>query len=144
MMLKRIKEDQPLFNQNIQSKPLTASDFAKLKPLEFEKSAVRAIGGVTNHAQIGDGGIDGRLAFDSSPIQVKKFDKPIGDTDQFRAFCLPLKQHRRGVYGYTPKAKERASGWRRENLDIQLLTIEDILAGKFREQPLRQFSRTGY
>ena len=97
VMLERIREDQPLFNHKIETKPLTASDFAKLKPLEFEKSAVRSIGGVTNHAQIGDGGIDGRLAFDGTPIQVKKFDKLIGDTDQFRAFYLPLKQHGRGV-----------------------------------------------
>ena len=141
VMLKRIREDEPLFNYEIQTKPLTAGDFAELKPLEFEKSAVRAIGGVTNHAQVADGGIDGRLAFDGTPIQVKKLDKPIGDNDVFRGFYLPLKQHGRGVYiswkGYTPKAKERASSWRREGLDIQLLTIKDVLAGKFREQPLR-------
>ena len=141
VMLERLKQDQPLLNHQIESKPLTIKDFAKLKHLKFEKEAVRSIGGVTNHAQTGDGGIDGRLAFDGTPIQVKKFDKPVGDTDHFRAFYLPLKQHGRGVYiswkGYTSKAKERASAWRREGLDIQLLTIKDILAGKFREQPLR-------
>ena len=141
VMLERIKGDQPLFNHKIVSKPMTGKDFNKLKPLDFEKAAVRYIGGVTNHAQVSDGGIDGRLAFDGTPIQVKKFDKPIGDDDKLRAFYLPLKQHGRGVYiswkGYTPKAKERASSWRREGLDIQLLTIKDILSGKFREQPLR-------
>ena len=83
------------------------------------------------------------MAFDGTPIQVKKFDKPIGDDEKLRAFYLPLKQHGRGVYiswkGYTPKAKERASAWRREGLDIQLLTIQDILKGKFREQPLKEF-----
>ena len=147
VMLKRIKEDQPLFNQDIVSKPMTGKDFNKLKPLEFEKAAVRYIGGVTNHGQVADGGIDGRLAFDGTPIQVKKFDKPIGDDDKLRAFYLPLKQHGRGVYislkGYTPKAKERASAWRREGLDIQLLTINDILKGKFREQPLKDFKSAG-
>ena len=141
VMLERLKQDQPLLNYQIESKPLTIKDFAKLKPLKFEKEAVRSIGGVTSPAQTGDGGIDGRLAFDGTPIQVKKFDKPIGDTDHFRAFYLPLKKHGRGVYiswkGYTPKARDRASAWRREGLDIQLLTIKDILAGKFREQPLR-------
>lgn len=145
VMLDRIKADQPLFNHKIVSKPLTGADFKELSPFEFEKAAVRYIGGVTNHAQVGDGGIDGRLAFDGTPIQVKKFNKPLGDTDQFRAFYLPIKQHGRGIYiswkGYTKKAKERASGWLREGLDVQLLTIEDILAGKFREQPLRSFSK---
>ena len=139
VMLERIRNDQPLFNHGIISKPMKGKDFSKLPPLDFEKAAVRYIGGVTNHAQTADGGIDGRLAFDGTPIQVKKSDKPIGDDDKLRAFYLPLKQHGRGVYisykGYTLKAKERASSWRREGLDIQLLSIQDILAGKFREQP---------
>ena len=142
VMLDRIKEDEPLFNQNIIRKPMSGADFRRLRPLDFEKEAVRYIGGVTNHAQIGDGGIDGRLAFDGTPIQVKKEKKPLGDTDRFRAFYEPMKQHGRGIYitlnGFSLKAKERASGWRREGLDIQLLTIKDILAGKFREQPLKK------
>ena len=29
-----------------------SGDFAKFKPLEFEKSAVRSLGGVTNQAQL--------------------------------------------------------------------------------------------
>ena len=141
VMLERVRNDQPLFNHGIERKPLTGNCFKKLDPLKFEKEAVRYIGGVTNHAQVGDGGIDGRLAFDGSPIQVKKLDKPLGDTDQFRGFYYPMKQHGRGIYitlkGYTNPAKERASEWRREGLDIQLLTIDDILAGNFREQPLK-------
>ena len=124
VMLNRIKEDQPLFNHKIMSKPMTAGEFKTLSPFDFEKQAVRAIGGVTNHAQVGDGGIDGRLAFDGRPIQVKKLNKPLGDTDHFRAFYEPLKQHGRGIYitlnGYTNNAKERAEAWKRENLDIQL------------------------
>ena len=142
VMLKRIRNDQPLFNHGIISKPMKGKDFSKLPPLEFEKAAVRYIGGVTNHAQTADGGIDGRLAFDGTPIQVKKLDKPIGDDDKLRSFYLPLTQHGRGVYisykGYTMKAKERASSWRREGLDIQLLSVKDILAGRFREQPLKK------
>ena len=124
----------------IEKKPITYEQFKKLPPLEFEKCAVRHIGGVTNDVQIGDGGIDGRLAFDGTPIQVKKFDKPIGDTEEFRGFYMPLKQHGRGVYitlnGYTRPAKRRANEWRSEGLDIQLLTVQDILDNKFREQPL--------
>ena len=42
---------------------MTVSDFNKLNPIEFEKAAVRHIGGVTNHAQVADGGIDGRPVF---------------------------------------------------------------------------------
>ena len=137
VMLKRIKEDAPFFNYDIVSKPMTGQDFKKLTAFEFEKAAVRYIGGVTNHAQVGDGGIDGRMAFDGAPIQVKKSNQLIEDDDRFRGFYLPLKQHGRGYYislhGYTKKAKERASSWRREGLDIQLLSIQDLIAGKWRE-----------
>ena len=123
---------------DIDVRPLTGKDFRELPPFEFEKAAVRYIGGVTSHAQTGDSGIDGRLAFDGTPIQVNKENKPIGDNDRFRGFYQPLKQHGRGIYislcGYTSKAKERATGWRIEGLDIQLLTVEDVLNGNYREQ----------
>ena len=103
------------------------------------KEAVRYIGGVPT--QVRDGGIDGRLAFDGTPIQVKKDKEAIGDVDSFKALYQPAKQHGRGVFitlkGFTPEDKKRANKWRLEGLDIQLLTIEDILSGKFREQPLK-------
>ena len=121
----------------INKKPMTYEQFKALDPFKFEKAAVRHVGGVTNDIQVGDGGIDGQLAFDGTPIQVKKVDK-IGDTDQFRGFYMPMKEHGRGIYitlnGYTNKAKERASSWRREGLDIQLLDIKDVIEGKYREQ----------
>lgn len=145
VMLKRIKEVDPFFAEGIASKPMTETDFKELPPLEFEKQAVRFIGGVTNHAQVGDGGIDGRLAFDGTPIQVKKFNKKIGDTDHFRSFYEPIKQHGRGIYitlnGYTPKAKERAEAWRREGLIVDLLTIKGILQRKFKESPSQAVKR---
>ena len=123
---------------DINKKPMTLKDFEKLSPFEFEKAAIRYIGGVTNQKQVADGGVDGRLAFDGTPIQVKKEAGPIGDTDRFRSFYEHLKQHGRGIFitlnGYKKPAKERAAQWRREGLDIQLLTIKDVLAGKFVEQ----------
>ena len=87
--------------------------------------------------QIEDGGIDGRLAFDGTPIQSKK--KRSFKGYRFRALYEPAKQHGRGVFITQPKAtKQRANKWRSEGLDIQLLSIPVlILAGKFREQPLR-------
>ena len=139
VMQKRMEDRHSLF-VGIDTNPMTLKDFKVLKPLDFEEEAVRYIGGVPNIIKVGEGGIDGRLAFDGTPIQVKKFDKKIGDNDMFRGFYMHLKEHGRGVYitlnGYTNKAKERASSWRREGLDIQLLSIPDMLKGKFREQPL--------
>ena len=126
---------------DITKHPMTYKAFKDLcakDKFDFEKACVRSIGGVTNDIQIGEGGIDGRLAFDGTPIQVKGEGKPLGDTDRFRGFYMHLKEHGRGVYitlnGYTKQAKERAASWTREGLDIQLLTVKDILADNFREQ----------
>ncbi|MCY3803703.1 MAG: DNA methyltransferase [Gammaproteobacteria bacterium] len=138
VMLDRMKEYHGVIT-SLNARPMTGKDFRDLPPFKFEKAAVRYIGGVTNHAQVGDGGIDGRLAFDGTPIQVKKEAKPLGDNDRFRGFYQHIKQHGRGIYitlnGYTMKAKERAAGWRREGLDVQLLTVDDLLNGNYREQP---------
>ena len=136
VMLKRIKKDQPVFNHGIVSKPMTLEDFKRLSPFDFEKEAIRCVGGVSNYKQVGDGGIDGRMAFDGTPIQVKKHNKPIGNDEKFRGFYELLRTHKRGIYislnGYTPGAKEKADEWRRQGLDIQLLTIEHLLKGQFR------------
>ena len=138
-MQDRMQERHSIF-VGIDKKPITLEDFKKLNPTEFQEETVRYIGGVPK-PPVADGGIDGRLAFDGTPIQVKKHNKPIGDTDDLRAFYEHLKDHGRGVFitlnGYTNPAKQRANKWRAEGLDIQLLTIKDILDNKFREQPLR-------
>lgn len=140
VMQKRMEDRHSIF-VGIDKKPITLKDFEALHHTEFEKEAVRYIGGVPNEIQIGDGGIDGRLAFDGTPIQVKKEKEALGDVDRFRALYEPAKSHGRGVFitlrGFKPKAKQRANKWRSEGLDIQLLSIPDILAGKFREQPLK-------
>ena len=124
----------------VNKRPITYEQFKAMNDLEFEKAVVRHIGGVTNQVQIGDGGVDGRLAFDGTPIQVKKENKPIGDVDKFRAFYQHLKSHGRGIFisqeGYTNPAKQRANSWRREKLDIQLLDLQDVVDGNYREQPL--------
>ena len=124
---------------NLTKKPMSYEDFAALGPFEFEKATVRHIGGVANDKQVADGGIDGRLAFDGTPIQVKKDSKPVGDVDKFRSFYMHARNHGRGIFitqeGYTKGAKERAAEWKREGLDIQLLTLKDVVNGNYREQP---------
>lgn len=139
VMQERMEDRHSLF-VGIDKKPITYEDFKSLSHDKFEEEAVMYIGGTPNTLKVGDGGIDGRLAFDGAPIQVKKHDKKIGDDDRFRGFYEHLKKHGRGVYitlnGYTSKAKQKANQWRSEGLDIQLLSIQDILNNKFREQPL--------
>lgn len=139
VMAKRMQDKHSLI-VGIDKKPMTYDEFSALEPFEFEKATVRHIGGVANDVQVGDGGIDGRLAFDGTPIQVKKESKPLGDSDRFRAFYPHIKKHGRGIFitlnGYTSKAKQRAEQWRREGLDIQLLSLKDVVKGNYREQPI--------
>ena len=97
VMQKRMEDRHSLF-VGIDKKPITLKDFEALEPFEFEKEAVRYIGGVPNEIQTCDGGIDGRLAFDGTPIQVKKEKDALGDVDRFRALYEPAKQHGRGVF----------------------------------------------
>ena len=139
VMQQRMESRHSLF-VGINKKPTTYEEFKAMNPFEFEKAVVRHIGGVTNNSQVADGGVDGNLAFDGTPIQVKKESKPIGDIDRFRSFYVHLKSHGRGIFisqeGYTRRAKERASGWRNEGLDIQLLSLRDVVNENYREQPM--------
>lgn len=139
-MITRMEDRHSIFQLEINKKPTTYEEFKRMNPFEFEKAVVRHIGGVTNEKQVADGGVDGRLSFDGTPIQVKKENKKIGDVDKFRGFYIHLKQHGRGIFvsqeGFTPKAKERAASWRREDLDIQLLDLKDVIDGNYREQPI--------
>ena len=139
VMQKRMESRHSLF-VGVNKKPTTYEEFKTMNPFDFEKAVVRHIGGVTNSIQVADGGVDGRLAFDGTPIQVKKDSKPVGDVDKFRSFYVHLKSHGRGIFisqeGYSRKAKERAAGWRNEDLDIQLLNLRDIVNGNYREQPI--------
>jgi len=97
--------------------PWTQEKLRLIPPFEFENWAVIALGGVTNKAQVGDMGIDGRiypisaipqrrgastgeLAFmdDWYPVQVKQKDK-VGrpDIDQFEAVMM-REDRRKGFF----------------------------------------------
>jgi len=126
---------------NINSIPISYESFKNLSPTEFEKTAIMYIGGVTQQIKKRDSKISGRLAFDGTPIQVKKENKLLDESDHINFFYKQCKKQGRGIYitlnNFTKKTKERIKEWSfKEDLDIQFLTIKNILAGQFREQPL--------
>lgn len=128
----------PTLMVGIEKKPMNYAQFKALEPFEFEKATVRHIGGVTNQKQVADGGTDGRLSFDGTPIQVKKSER-IG-RNVLDNFHKHMSSHGRGIVialSFGKGAKEEAARLRREEkIDIQLLTLTDIIKGKCREQPL--------
>ena len=133
---KRMREKQKVV-VDIQRQVITKAQFMKLEPFEFEKAAVRAVGGVPNTKQVGDDGVDGVLSSDWTPIQVKKSERigrPVLD-----AFHKHIAKHKakRGViialsFGKGIK-EERARLEREEGFDIQLLTLDKVIKGNYRE-----------
>ena len=136
-MQKRMKERQKTIVP-IHKQILTKDEFMKLSPFEFEKATVRAIGGVANTKQVGDDGVDGMLSSDWTPIQVKKSEnigRPVLD-----AFYKHISEHKakRGVIialSFSKGIKEEKARLEREkSFDIQLLTLDNIIKGNYREE----------
>ena len=126
---KRMARDHKLKVEIVPLKSLTKQQILRLNPFAFEKYAVRSIGGIPNDIQRGDGGIDGRLEIDNTPIQVKKSDnigRPVIDS-----FYKHLKANGKGIIiakSFGKGAKEEVSRLRlQEGLEVILITVDDIL-----------------
>lgn len=136
-MKKRMKARQKVI-VDIKKQAMTKAEFMKLEPFEFEKAVVRAIGGVANTCQVGDDGVDGILSSDWTPIQVKKSEK-IGRPvlDSFHKHIVKHKANRGIIialsFGKGIK-EEKARLEREEDFDIQLLTLDDVIKGNYREE----------
>ena len=136
-MKKRMKVKQKVI-VDIEKQAMTRKEFMELEPFEFEKAVVRAIGGIANTCQVHDDGVDGILSSDWTPIQVKKSSKigrPVLDS-----FHKHIAKHKakRGIIVALSFNKgireERAKLEREEGFDIQLLTLDDVIKGKCREE----------
>ena len=125
---KRMLRDHNLKIEITPLKNLTMEQAKALDPFEFEKYCVRCIGGIPNEKQRGDGGIDGTLIEDGTPIQVKKSEnigRPVIDS-----FYKHLKKNGRGIIialSFGSGAKEEAMKLKLEGYDLQLWTLKNIL-----------------
>lgn len=124
---KRLK-DLNIPVDEIELEKLNVKKLLKLDPFDFERSAVRIVGGIPNERQVGDYGIDGRLKTDGTPIQVKKskrVGRPVIDK-----FYRHMKKNNRGIIialSFAPSAyAEQAKLERTENIDLQLITIDEL------------------
>ena len=113
----------------------TKAQILKLKPFEFEEYVVRCIGGEPNRVKVGDGGIDGTLIEDGTPILVKKsknVGRPVIDS-----FNKHLKKNNRGVIialSFAKTAYEEAAKLKQDGYDVELVTLEDILEMSLNKQ----------
>jgi DNA modification methylase len=151
----KLREDENLWGSGrgfvVRDLPKTEDQLRRLPPFEFENWAVIALNGITNHSQVGDMGIDGRIYVPSPlkkgparetdslfgnwyPIQVKQKDKTgRPDIDQFEAAML-REDRSKGYFvsfGFTSDAlKERDGFWRRTGKRIIPLAVSEILNGE--------------
>ena len=129
VMRKRMARDHGLEVKVTPLGKLTKEQVNQLDPFEFERYMVTCIGGVTNPVQRGDFGIDGHMAEDGAPIQVKK-SKNVG-RPVIQSFYIHLKQRGRGfiiAHSFSKTAKEEAVRLKNEEgLDLQLITTDQVI-----------------
>ena len=126
---KRMTRDHQMEIEIVSLKSLTKDQIMGLKWAEFEKYVVRSIGGIPNEKQRGDGGIDGRLQEDGTPIQVKKSNS-IG-RNVIDNFHKHLKINGKGIIiakSFNRGAKNEVARLKlEEGYDVSLITVDDIL-----------------
>lgn len=127
---KRMARDHKLKIEITPLKNLNKAEVLRLNPFEFESYCVRCVGGIPNEKQRSDGGIDGKLIYDGTPIQVKKspnIGRPVID-----AFHKHLRKNGRGIIialSFGRGAKEEAQRLKvDEGKDLQLITLDKILS----------------
>lgn len=127
---KRMARDHNLKIEITPLKNLNKAEVLRLNPFEFESYCVRCVGGIPNEKQRSDGGIDGKLIYDGTPIQVKKspnIGRPVVDS-----FHKHLRKNGRGIIialSFSRGAKEEAQRLKvDEGKDLQLITLDKILS----------------
>jgi hypothetical protein len=110
--------------------PATIADLHALKPFEFQNWIVDRINGIQANRKSGDMGIDGHTFFLHDPVQIKQSES-VGRNviDNFET-AVRRDGRKRGfviAFSFGRGAVEEASRIRHEGLDIQLITVEDLL-----------------
>lgn len=110
--------------------PTTMADLRALKPFEFQNWVVDRINGVQSNRKSGDMGVDGHTFFLHEPVQIKQseavgrnvidnFETAVRRDGKSRGFVI--------AFSFGRGAHEEAARIRREGLDIQLVTVSDLL-----------------
>ena len=156
-----IQENETLWRNGrgfiVKDLPWTEKRLREIPPFEFENWAVIALGGITNKAQVGDKGIDGRVYLVSAmpektgeaagelgfmdvwyPVQVKQTDK--AGRQDIDAFETAMNRAKRSkglfvAFDYTRDAlQEIQQFFTREHKVIVPLSVAEILSGDIAEK----------
>ena len=110
--------------------PTTMDDLRALKPFEFQNWIVDRVNGIQSNRKSGDMGIDGWTFFLHEPVQIKQsegvgrnvidnFETAVERAGKKRGFVI--------AFSYTKNSHEETARARRGGMDIQLVTVEDLL-----------------
>ncbi len=121
--------------------PTSADDLHALKPFEFQNWVVDRINGIQATRKSGDMGVDGWTFFLHEPVQIKQSER-VGRNvvDNFETAVSRAGKQRGFViaFSFTQGSHEEAARARRKGVDIQLITVGDLL-----DQPNEVFARMG-
>ena len=144
-LMKRRVEQAGARNVEIIGLPMTIEELKELKPFEFQNWIIGAMGGTVSERKVKDMGIDGYTFWDRWPIQVKQQEKvgrPV--VDEFETalqrygerMMKAAKERKNGTFrlkgiivafSFTKDAYEEAARAKSEGLEIELLTVEEVL-----------------
>jgi len=110
--------------------PTSIADLHELKPFEFQNWIVDRINGIQSGRKSGDMGVDGHTFFLHEPVQIKQsegigrnvidnFETAVKRDGKDRGFVI--------AFSFGRGAHEEAARVRREGLDIQLVTVAELL-----------------
>jgi DNA modification methylase len=126
--------------------PLTEADLRKLPPFEFQNWVVQRLFGRVSPRKSSDMGIDG-YTFEGNPVQVKQSDD-IGRNvvDNFET-AIRRRGKKKAVivaFSFGKGAHEEVARSRLEDgMEIQLLTVKDLIANNRRILPSRETKQLG-
>lgn len=125
--------------------PMSVTELKDLKPFEFQNWIVGALGGTPSKKKVHDMGIDGYTFFDRIPVQVKQSQR-VGRhvVDDFETAlrrhgesALKAAKERKNnhftlqgiivAFSFTKGAHEEVARAKGEGIDIQLLTIAEVV-----------------
>lgn len=110
--------------------PTTIEDLKALKPFEFQNWVIDRLNGIQANRKSGDMGIDGWTFMLHDPVQIKQSDS-VGRNvvDNFEAAIARAGKQRGFIVGFsfTRGAYEEVARAKRQQIQIHLVTVEDLL-----------------
>jgi DNA modification methylase len=129
-LMKRRLAKVGAFDVKLVGMPTSLDDLKLLKPFEFQNWIVDRINGVQANRKSGDMGIDGWTFLVHDPVQIKQSEN-VGRNviDNFETAVTRSKRQRGFViaFSFTRGAHEEVARAKRNDLELHLVSVEDLL-----------------